>query len=233
MTEAEWLACSDPRPMLDEFWGRSRDRKLRLFACACVRRVWDLLADPRSRMAVEVAERFADGGASWAELRVAFNAAWAAGHGLTGHASVAEAAALECASHDSFAAARNASLAVAQAVVWYAPRRPPGGGDVYDALADALAAAQADQCALLRDLIGNPFRPEKLPTSVLAWNEGTVVRLAGAIYAGGRWNELPLLADALEEAGCGIPAVLSHCRGGGEHVRGCWVVDWLLGKEVA
>jgi hypothetical protein len=230
VTEAEWLNGTDPRSMLDEFWGRSRDRKLRLFACACVRRVWDALADPRSRMAVEVAERFADGGATWAELRVAFNAAWAAGHGLAGHTGVAEAAALECASHDSFAAARNASLAAAQAVAWSAPRVAAGGAEIYDALADALAEAQADQCARLRELIGNPFRPVNLPADVLTWNDGTVPRLAGLVYAARRWEDLPVLADALEEAGCGDADVLAHCRGGGEHIRGCWVVDALLEK---
>ena len=231
MTEAEWLAGTDPRPMLDVFWGRSRDRKLRLFACACVRRVWDFLADPRSRMAVEVAERFADGGATWAELQVAFNAAWAAGHGFAGHADVAEAAALECASYDSFAAARNASLAAAQAAAWSAPRTVAGEAGVYDALADALGDAQADQCTLLRELIGNPFRPVNLPAHVLTWNDGTVSRLAGLVYAERRWDDLPVLADALEEAGCSDAAILAHLRGGGEHVRGCWAVDWLLGKE--
>jgi hypothetical protein len=234
VTEAEWLAGTDPWPMLDPdvFCGRSRDRKLRLFACACVRRVWDSLADLRSRMAVEVAERFADGGATWAELRVAFNAAWAAGHGFAGHTGVAEAAALECASHDSFAAARNASRTAAQAVAWSAPRAA-GAVGVYDALADALAEAQADQCTLLRELIGNPFRPVNLPAHVLTWNDRTVPRLAGLVYAERRWDDLPVLADALEEAGCSDAAILAHCRGGGEHLRGCFAVDWALGKESA
>jgi hypothetical protein len=230
MTEAEWLACTDPWPMLDEFSGRSRDRKLRLFACACVRRVWDFLDDPRSRMAVEVAERFADGEATWTELRVAFHAAWAAGRRFAGHAGVAEAAALECAYHDSFAAARNASQAAAQAAAWSSHRDAAGETGVYDALADALAAAQADQCALLRELIGNPFRAVNLSEVVLGWNDGTIPRLAGVIYAGPHWDDLPVLADALEEAGCNDAAVLAHCRGGGQHVRGCWVIDLLLGK---
>jgi hypothetical protein len=232
MTEAEWLACTDPWPMLDPdaFGGRSRDRKLRLFACACVRRVWDFLDDPRSRMAVEVAERFADGGATWTELGVAFHAAWTAGRRFAGHTGVAEAAALECAYHDSFAAARNASLAAAEAAAWSAHRDAAGAAGVYDALADALAAAQADQCALLRELVGNPFRPVNLSEVVLGWNDATVPRLAGMIYAGPHWDDLPVLADALEEAGCSDAAVLAHCRGGGEHVRGCWVIDLLLAK---
>jgi hypothetical protein len=231
MTEAEWLAGTDPRPMLDVFWGRSRDRKLRLFACACVRRVWDSLTDPRSRIAVEVAERFADGGATWAELGVAFHAAWVAGHAFTKHMDVAGAAALECASHDSFAAARNASLAAAQAAAWSASRVTLAEAGVYDALADALAEVQAEQCALLRELIGNPFRPVALPAHVLTWNDGTIPRLAGLVYAERRWDDLPVLADAVEEAGCSDADLLAHLRGGGEHIRGCWVLDTLLGKE--
>src|SRR5206468_398426 len=61
MSEAEWLACSDPRPLLAEVSGRISTRKVRLLICACCRRVWDLLADERSREAVEVAGRYADG----------------------------------------------------------------------------------------------------------------------------------------------------------------------------
>src|SRR4051812_25309139 len=64
MTDAEWRAFSDPRPMLDFLRGRASDRKLRLFAVACCRRLWALLPDERCRSALEIAERFADGLAS-------------------------------------------------------------------------------------------------------------------------------------------------------------------------
>ena len=65
----------------------------------------------------------------------------------------------------------------------------------------------------------------------LAWNGGTVRKLAEAIYDERAFDRLPVLADALEEAGCADEGVLRHCRGGGPHVRGCWVIDLILGKE--
>jgi hypothetical protein len=89
-----------------------------------------------------------------------------------------------------------------------------------------------DQVALMRCVFGNPFR--SMPTADLtwlAWNDGTVPKLAQAIYEERHFADLPILADALEEAGCDNADILTHCRGGGEHVRGCWVVDLLLGKE--
>jgi len=64
-----------------------------------------------------------------------------------------------------------------------------------------------------------------------AWNSGAVAKLAAAINEGRRFADLPILADALEESGCADAAILAHCRGGGEHVRGCWVVDLLTGRQ--
>jgi hypothetical protein len=83
----------------------------------------------------------------------------------------------------------------------------------------------------LLDIFGNPFRPATTPSAtVLAWHDGTVVKLAQAIYDERAFNHLPILADALEEAGCTNPDILGHCRRPGEHVRGCWVVDSLTGR---
>ena len=85
---------------------------------------------------------------------------------------------------------------------------------------------------LIRDIWGNPFRQVSIAAgTVLAWNDGAVHKLAQAIYDARALDRLPLLADALEDAGCTDADILGHCRGGGEHVRGCWVVDLLLGKE--
>ena len=63
-----------------------------------------------------------------------------------------------------------------------------------------------------------------------SWRSAAVVGLAEAVYADRGFDRLPVLADALEEAGCDHPDVLAHCRGGGPHARGCWVVDGILGK---
>jgi hypothetical protein len=107
--------------------------------------------------------------------------------------------------------------------------------------AQALNEADANSCDpnelkhqadLLRCIFGPlPFRPVVIDPSWLTWNGGTIPKLAEAIYDERRFGDLPILADALEEAGCTDADTLAHCRSGGEHVRGCWVVDLLLGRE--
>jgi hypothetical protein len=84
------------------------------------------------------------------------------------------------------------------------------------------------QCHLLRDIVGNPFHPTTVADQPLA---RTTVEIAQQIYDERAFDRLPLLADALEEAGCQDTNILAHCRHPGPHVRGCWVVDSLLGKE--
>ncbi|MEO2088790.1 MAG: hypothetical protein ABGY75_04720 [Gemmataceae bacterium] len=81
---------------------------------------------------------------------------------------------------------------------------------------------------ILRDLIPNPFRPVAFGHR---WRSETAVALASSIYAERAFDHLPVLADALEEAGCDQPDVLAHCRGPGPHARGCWVVDLVLNKS--
>jgi hypothetical protein len=86
----------------------------------------------------------------------------------------------------------------------------------------------AVQARLLRCIFGNPYRPVSVGPS---WLTSTAVALAEGIYADRTFDRLPILADALEDAGCGHADILAHCRGDGPHARGCWVVDLLLGKE--
>ncbi len=88
------------------------------------------------------------------------------------------------------------------------------------------ASAMRSRAALLRCIVGNPFRPE---AGDPAWMTPSVAALARAIYDERSFGRLAELADALQEAGCDNAALLAHCRGPGEHVRGCWVVDTILG----
>jgi hypothetical protein len=219
MTEEQWLACKNPRDMLPLLHRKASERKVRLFAVACCRRLWGRITDGRSRRAVEVAERFADGEATSKERGAALRSARFVTARYPGDASWYAAAAAEYA---AMSRAWGAAYEAAEAACKHAG---PKGRPVE-------AKAQAD---LLRDLFGNPLR---LATITPAWRTPQVVALAQAAY---EERELPagtldaarlvVLADALEEAGCADPALLNHCRRPGVHVRGCWVVDLLLGKS--
>jgi hypothetical protein len=201
MQESEWLECRSPTEMLRFLGPRISGRKLRLYGCAGCRRLWWMLWDERSRNAVEVSERFADGLASAEELNAA--------------AALAQEAVREFQPPRFGANAAETALMTTQS---------PGEA------ADRAATKAAD-ADMLRDLCGNPFRPVTIDPFWLAWNDGTVVRMAQAIYEDGLFTHLPILADALEEAGCNNPVILAHCRQPGGHQRGCWLVDLLLGKE--
>jgi hypothetical protein len=230
MTEAEWDACADPTPMLEVLRGRASDRKLRLFAAACCRAAWQVFTDERSRAAVEACERFADGLASADALRAAWEGAdkaeddaIAGGRQRVGvNVAIAVKAALRATVGTAEALLIGRAAAVAAA--WAVPT------DDRAAQLAELNAGLARSGRLLRDLFGNPFRPAALDPAWLAWNGGAVRKMAESIYEERRFADLPVLADALEDAGCADAAVLAHCRGPGEHVRGCWVVDLLLGK---
>jgi hypothetical protein len=89
------------------------------------------------------------------------------------------------------------------------------------------AAESAAHCDIIRDVFGNPFRPVSFSPE---WRAGTAVALARQMYESRDFGAMPILADALQDAGCDEPAILDHCRRPGEHVRGCWVLDLVLGK---
>jgi hypothetical protein len=226
MREKTWLTCDDPRALLKQVH-RPSPRKLRLLAAACCRRVWPLLFDDRLKRAVEVSERFADGEAGPADL----DAARAAARAVVQTAKQPSAeryvggAVLAVVARES-ARLRSAPdhllVAVARAAAWhrYRPGRPQPSDP---------AAADRERgpfCDLIRDIFGNPFRtPPAIEPSWLAWGGGAAGKPGLAIYQERAFDRLPVLADALEEAGCSNVDILAHCRSGGEHVRGCWVVD--------
>ncbi len=82
--------------------------------------------------------------------------------------------------------------------------------------------------SIVRDIFGNPFRPVTIDPR---WLTATVIDLADAIYADRAFDRMPILADALMDAGCDSEEIIAHCRGDAPHVRGCWAVDLVLGKE--
>jgi hypothetical protein len=245
VTEAEWLACNDPVAMLEFLWGKTSDRKLRLFAVACCRQVWHLMTNDSSRQAFEVMERFVDGEATNTEVIATVTpifqhvthasadypggqAAWAIAAGAGNPGGVAAGWMADwaigtagwLAAYAAFHAATQASRLVRQAT---------------RSVEEWLDPVQAD---LLRDIFGNPFGSVALSPAALGWNNALVVRLAQAAYDE---RQLPagtldsgrfaVLADALEEAGCTDADILGHLRGSGPHVRGCWPVDLCLGKS--
>lgn len=118
-------------------------------------------------------------------------------------------------------ARRSGAVGVARMTLLRSPRM--AANDVARAL-----STDSGLPSLLRDVIGNPFRAVTVDP---AWVTTTTRGLAEGIYAERAFDRLPILADALEDAGCDNSDILSHCRGDGLHVRGCWVVDRILGKE--
>jgi hypothetical protein len=243
----EWLTCGEVRQLLAAVRETASQRKMRLFACACCRAIWHLLSDSRNRHAVETAEEFADGlcdehqlaaaneasygvyartsapGSGFADAAVGIaRSSWEAAQGAT-CAAMAYTEPLD-AYRSAIIAAEQSELAASRSAL---EDHPPGPIANYARRA-AEAAARASQADLAREVFGNPFR--RLAVSP-AWLTSAVQRLAHGVYEERSFDCLPILADALEEAGCTEPEVLAHCRGPGPHVRGCWLVDLLLGKK--
>ena len=222
MTEAEWLAATDPTPMLEFLRDRASDRKLRLFAVALARQFWDRIAEPSQRDAIELAEQGSDG--------------------------LIDAEAMTAAAKrvDGLFLVRQAEMGATTPLAWYRAATPESRSLLYWVLFTvapgkmqwlrntelllykmASEVNRPHQLPVLREVFGNPFRhvithPE--------WLTSTVVALAEGIYQDRAFDRMPILADALQDAGCENENVLNHCRLPGDHVRGCWVVDLLLGK---
>ena len=228
MDQEKWLAASDPMTMLNGLRisrVRVSGRKHRLFAVACARRVSHLIPDPESRAAVDVAEAVADGTLPWTALEpAAADAAVSRGRDTDGPDDVAtwesQTAAEQTCAPDAKLAARTTAALVARVV-----NTPPG--EAIPRFVPGHPDEQRHQAHLLQDIIGNPFRPVTLNP---AWLTPTVTGLAAAIYDERAFDRMPVLADALEEAGCDHPDVLAHCRGEDIHERGCWVLDLVIGK---
>ena len=235
MTEAEWLTSEDPGAMLKDWPWAVSERKARLFACACCRRIWSLLPAPESRRAVEVSEKLADGRARDGSRAKAHDAATQVARRVRAYAE----ASAEAVSGRLLRSYRKTAAVMewASRTAYYAHEAAYTGAYHAAGTADRAAfdsgnrtkdAERAAQAALVRDIFSNPYRPVVLDSS---WLTTDVLLLARSIYEEKAFDRMPILADALQDAGCTNDAVPNHCRDAKQvHVRGCWVVDLLLGK---
>jgi hypothetical protein len=221
----------DVASLLTFLTGKISPRKLRLFAVGCCQTIWPILVDGRSRKAIRVASRFADGEASDWERRQAFAAARQAyidaddpagerGGGVTAGLLAALAAASTLSLFRAASEVLQVSTLAARARALL-DSRPEG------ASSSGSPEERRRQVALLRDIAG----PGPLPGLSPAWITPTVRAIAQGVYLARDWQALPVLADALEEQGCDHLGILSHLRAPGPHARGCWALDLLLGKE--
>jgi hypothetical protein len=245
MTEEEWQACKDPHAMLESRPAMETDRKLRLFAVACCRRTMPFLTDLKGvEGRLEIAERYADGLATAQELRTAQYMAMCAGGPSFDH--FGHEAARDVAPWAAVSARLVCESAVMLSVMKLPPKRSESAA-LFSRIRRLFTRSRRQapfnrttevppeylsellaQCELLRDIFGNPFRPDSFNSS---WLTSTVTTLAHQMYESRDFSGIPILADALQDAGCEDHKILNHCREAGEHVRGCWVVDSILGKS--
>jgi len=206
MIQQAWLTATDPTPMLLFLEGCASDRKLRLFAISSFRRVPRLQGKEWER-AVEVAERYADGMADDREVAQFPLVAMEWDDTVPGR----------------FLIGQPAHAAAYSAMSWATElRRTSHLEDRFGRIQEVPV-----QIALLRDIFGNPFRPVTFNPE---WLTSTVIALARQMYESRDFSAMPILADALQDVGCESAEILDHCRGDGPHVRGCFVVDLILGK---
>jgi hypothetical protein len=224
MTESEWLACTDPQPMLALVHGK---RKLRLFAVGCCRRLFPMFSALQVDEVVEAADQYTDGCIGRRRLRAIWNDIFC-----------------QTMPYRYFSPEWHARRAVVNLILGYCLKhrpRPMAMNDVTSAIVKGRARwwhplrrrkirteERSARAHLLRDIFGNPFRPSAFDPS---WRTPQVVALGQEIYDNRAFDCLPELADALAKAGCENADILAHCRGPGPHVRGCWVTDLILGKE--
>lgn len=238
MTEAEWLASSDPESMIFDvqfdhnstFVGR--ERKLRLLGCACCRLMWHDLVDSHSRAAVEVGERYADGLATWEEIR---DARLAAEEDTPTPARLVDFERLPAAERVERSAAASARSVCRAEDGWnfVEHARDVIRNTLQVARDEAFGPGEGETSGIVISLIRDIFGPLSFRPVVVvpAWLTSAVTALAQQMYDSRDFAAMPILADALEESGCDNAEILNHCRSDSPHVRGCWVVDLVLGKE--
>ncbi len=243
MNERLWLTGTDPLELLAELYPmstlgseRPQARQSRMYLLACARRVWGRLPGV-CRALVALAEVYTDSpGEKWWLRTRAASVAEQLMHS-EGEPSDLLAAHAELVFAEDTAADVALALRAAEASAVSAPDPPLAAGEwqglarlVYLPFVNCIPAytwvpPALHSCELLREVCGNPCRFAPFPH---AWRTSDAVALARQMYDGREFSAMPILADALQDAGCDSAAVLDHCREPGDHVRGCWVLDRVL-----
>jgi hypothetical protein len=238
----EWLAADNPYPMFDYLGRAVSCRKLRLFGIACCRRIWHLMKGRRCRRAVILAERLVEGEpveeevahlrdqlkSDYLELnermypedKVAQVRLWCMG-----------AACNLLQDEDAYLSDVGIGAGDADLLrVWYSASSAVGydySEEVVDPPPSVMLKEHQAQANLLREVLGNPLCPVTFDPG---WRTSAAVGLALTIYEDRVFDRMPILGDALEDAGCDNLEFLDHCRGSATHVRGCWAIDLVLGR---
>lgn len=234
MTESEWMTAQHATDLLRFIEPRASDRKLHYFAIACARRIAPLLPCPASLHGVDVLERFVEGKCGVDSLAALSwdveGAAFAAEAGNVPYLDAIEQLPvpllMELAANPDYtfvSVRRLLSLAAyyVDAIFGPAPweRRMRGWSP---------SGGLFQPVSLVHEVFGNPFLKVAFRRR---WRTEAVMTLAQMMYESRDFSAMPILADALEDAGCDSDDMLAHCRGPGPHVRGCWVVDIVLCKK--
>jgi hypothetical protein len=235
LTEEEWSTAVDPWRLLLRQWPRkTTDRKFALFAVACWRQIWNLINE-ESRRAIEALEEFADLAPErqrpedWEAIRDAVCPLAEIGAESEQAGWNPERAAREATSLVTWLVLSPAESSILEQVRYEFEGAALDSGE---AVSSAWRARACAHCELLRHVVGDPFHhPPVVPSHCLEWNGGTVPAIALGIYRDRVFGEMPILADALEDAGCTDAQILDHCRAGGDHMRGCWALDLVLGRH--
>jgi hypothetical protein len=206
MTEQVWLTADSAYPLLIIARERATVRKLRLIAAAYVRWLKTLPGYEDARPFADLIERYAD--EPFPSSEEEFNQLVYSVPGVTWSLG------------RTFVPDDRVGQELTQTVFMAECRCGERGASPH--------SAHERIITLLHEIIGNPFRPVAVQP---AWLTSTVVELARGIYAERAFDRLPILADALQDAGCEDEDILAHCRDGDPHARGCWVVDLVLGKS--
>ncbi len=230
MTEVECLTATTPTKMLRFYQRNTSRRKQLLAACNMCRRVWHIIPkeclrgryDPnRYYQAIEVVERYVEGHATQDEVRAL--SLGTGGDFACDAVAVANGLAEWEDGLVTVSVWTSASMAPDTETIfipWWEDSGPPGLQQ---------SAEQASQCQLLRDMVGNPFRPTTFDP---AWRSNRVMQLARQMYETRVFSRMPDLNRALRDAGCREDTVRIHCSEAMEHYRGCWVLDGLLQKDI-